>query len=150
MSSSIKCFTTDRLLSRGSASDSDDEELLGGRLFFGVFGSFTGGLGLFADPLGRPRGRFTGAAGALVVTVDSTDSVESTTCEPGASALASAFTSAAVSKLSNTTDIFLIFKDYFFYFIYYRRSRDAKRQRQRRDAKRHPTGSGANKSSKLT
>ena len=95
MSSSIRCLTTDRLLSRGS-SDSDDEELLGGRLFFGVFGSFTGGFGLFTDPLGRPRGRFTGAAGALGA--DSTDSVESTTGASGAVSWS--------ANGSNTTSIF--------------------------------------------
>ena len=103
MSSSIRCLTTDRLLSRGS-SDSDDEELLGGRLFFGVFGSFTGGFGLFTDPLGRPRGRFTGAAGALGVT-DSADSVESTT---GASGAVSVSTNG-----SNTTSIFKLIGNYF-------------------------------------
>ena len=89
MSSSIKCLTTDRLL-RGGSSDSDDVELLGGRLFFGVFGSFTGGLGLFTDPLGRPRGRFTdAAAGVLVVTVVSTGGLESTTGASGGGALSS-------------------------------------------------------------
>ena len=119
MSSSIKCFTTDRLLSRACGSSSDEsEEVLGGRfLFFGVFGSLAGAFGLLPEPFGRPRGRLMGAsAGAFesAVTESATaGGLESGALESGAAA--SALTSAAApSKGSNTTFVFFVIYGIFF------------------------------------
>ena len=96
------------MLCRGGSSESeeDSDEVLGGRFCFLGFlgeGCLTRGLGLFTEPLGRPRGRFVGAAAGAAAS-----GVLTSSAVPAGSAAAASTLGVFVQRFARDFHYFLL------------------------------------------